>query len=79
MKPKVSSLKISTKLINLYPVSSRIKGREFKSIKLEMKKKLQQTSQKYKGSKETARINMVIKWTTQKKLINSSKGTTFQD
>ena len=50
MKPKVGSLKRSTKLINVQPDSSRKKGRGFKSIKLEMKKKLQLTPQKCKGS-----------------------------
>ena len=39
MKLKTGSLKRSTKLINPYPDSSRKKGRELKSIKLEMKKK----------------------------------------
>ena len=51
MKPKVGSLKRATKLTNLLPDLSRKKGREFKTIKLEMKKeKLQLISQKYKGS-----------------------------
>ena len=49
MKPKVGSLKKSTKLINDYPNSSKKKGREFKSIKIEMKKKLQLMLQKCKG------------------------------
>ena len=38
------------KLIDFQPDSSRKEGRGFKSIKLKIKKKLQQTSQKYKGS-----------------------------
>ena len=51
MKPKVGSLKRSTKLINLLSDSSRKKGRGLKLIKLDMKKgKLPLTSQKYKGS-----------------------------
>ena len=42
----------------------RKKGRGFKSIKLEMKKKLQWTPYKYKGSLEfTTRIYTQIKWT----------------
>ena len=50
MNPKGGSLKRSTKLINLYPDSSRTKGRGLKSIKLEVKKeKLKMTPQKYKG------------------------------
>ena len=49
MKLKISFLR--TKLINLQTDSLR-KGKERRreSIKLEMKKKLQQTPQKYKGS-----------------------------
>ena len=37
------------KLTSLQPDSSRQKERRIKSTKLEMKKKLQQTMQKYKG------------------------------
>ena len=49
------------------------KGRRIKSTKLEMKmEKSQQTTQKYKGSLETAISNyMPIKWTTWKKWTNS--------
>ena len=51
MKPKVDSLKRSTKLINIQPDSSRTKGRGFMSIKSEMKmEKLQLTPQKCKRS-----------------------------
>ena len=40
----------------------------------------QQTTQKYKGSKETAISNyMPIKWTTWKTWTNSQKSTTFQN
>ena len=69
------------KLINLYPDSSRKRGRGLKSVKLEMKKeKLQRTPQKYSTSKETTTSNsMPIKWTTWKKWTNSQKGITFQD
>ena len=50
MKPKVGTLKMSTKLIKLYPDSSIKKSIGLKSIKLEIKKKkLQQTPQKYEG------------------------------
>ena len=39
------------KMVNLYPDSSRKRGKGLKSIKLEMKKeKLQWTPQKYKAS-----------------------------
>jgi len=49
------------------------KGRRIKSTKLEMKmEKSQQTTQKYKGSKEITISNyMPIKWTTWKKWTNS--------
>ena len=49
------------------------KGRRIKSTKLEMKiKKSQQTTQKYKGSKENTISNYTpIKWTTWKKRTNS--------
>ena len=49
------------------------KGRRIKSVKLEMKmEKSQQTTQKYKGSKETTISNyMTIKWTTWTKWTNS--------
>ena len=49
------------------------KGRRIKSTKLEMKmEKSQQTTQKYKGSKETTISNyMPIKQTTWKKWTNS--------
>ena len=50
MKLKAGSLKRSSKLINPYPDSSRKKESGLKSTKLEMKNKLQWTSQKYKGS-----------------------------
>ena len=54
---------------------------KIKSIKLEMKmERSQQTTQKYKGSKETAISNyMPIKWTTWKTWTNSQKSTTFQN
>ena len=52
MKLKADSLKIYTKLINLYPDSSRKKGSGSKSIKSEMKNKFQQILQKYKGSQD---------------------------
>ena len=48
-KLKAGSLRGYTKLTNLQPDSSRQKERRIKSTKLEMKKKLQQTMQKYKG------------------------------
>ena len=42
------------KVVNHEPDSSRNKGRKVKPIKLEMKmERSQQTTQKYKGSKET--------------------------
>ena len=47
MKQKAGSLKKSTRLINPQPDLARKKER---GLKLKMKKKLQQTSQKYKGS-----------------------------
>ena len=51
MKQKANSWKISMKLIKAQPDSSRRKGSGLKPTKLEMKKKkLQWTSQKYKGS-----------------------------
>ena len=43
-------------------------------------KKREIKTEKYKGSLQTTRSNyMPIKWTTQKKLTNSWKGTTFQN
>ena len=48
MQIRVDSLKKEIKLINLSPDTSRKRGS--KSIKSEMKKKLQPTPQKYKGS-----------------------------
>ena len=45
---------------------------------MEMEKS-QQTTQKYKGSKETTISNyMTIKWTTWTKWMNSQKSKTFQ-
>ena len=44
------------------------------------KEKLQQTPQKYKGSKETTTSNYIpIKWTTWKKWTHSQKGTISED
>ena len=61
------------KVVNHEPDSSRNKGRKVKPIKLEMKmERSQQTTQKYKGSKETTISNyMPIKWTMWKKCKNS--------
>ena len=55
------------KLTNHQPDSSRRKGRKIKSTKLEMKKeRLQQTTQKYKGSQENIMSNyMQEKGTTE--------------
>ena len=79
MKLKAGSLKRSIKLINPQPDSSRKKERGLKS-KLVMKKKLQLTSQKYKGSQVTTITNyMTIKYKTLKKWTNSQKDTIFQD
>ena len=79
MKLKAGSLKRSIKLINSQPDSSRKKERGLKS-KLVMKKKLQLTSQKYKGSQVTTITNyMTIKYKTLKKWTNSQKDTIFQD
>ena len=50
MKLKARSLRRYTKLIYVQADSSGEKKRGFKSIKLEMKKKLQWTPQKHKGS-----------------------------
>ena len=50
LKLKADSLKRSTPLINPQPDHQEKKERGLKSIKLEMNKKLQQTSQKFKGS-----------------------------
>ena len=47
---KAGSLRRKTKLISLWPDSSIKTGRGCKSIKLEIKKMLQVTQQKYKGS-----------------------------
>ena len=60
---------------------SRNKGRKMKLTKLEMKmERLQQITQKYKGSSETAISNyMPIKQTTWKKWKNSQKNTAFQN
>ena len=49
VKLRAGSLKRYTKLLNLYQ-THREKKRGSKSIKLEMKKKLQLIPQKYKGS-----------------------------
>ena len=49
MKIKAGSLRRSTKLINPQAGSPRKKEKVLKTVKLEMKK-LQWTSQKYKGS-----------------------------
>ena len=53
--------------------SSRNKGREIKSIKLEMKmERSQKTTHRYKASsKTTISIYMPIEWTTWKKWTNS--------
>ena len=61
--------------------SPRNELRRFKSIKLEMEKeKLQQTTQKYKGSEETTMSSYrSIKWIACKKWTHSQKSTTFQD
>ena len=69
IKPKAGSLKGSIKLTNHQPGSSRNKGRNIKSIKLEMKmERPQQRTQKYKGLLETTISNyMPIKWTKWKK------------
>ena len=55
------------------PLARFIKKQKVSSTKLEMKmEKSQQTTQKYKGSKETTISNyMPIKWTTWKKWTNS--------
>ena len=50
MKLKAGSLKRYSELINLEPNSPKRKGRRHKSIKLEMKMKLQLTPQKYQAS-----------------------------
>ena len=49
-KTKDWSFERQTKLTNHQPELSIKKGRRLKSIRLEVKKKLQQTTQKYKGS-----------------------------
>ena len=50
MKLKLGSSKIQIKLIKLQPDSSSKKRRGIKSTKSEMRKKLQQTPEKYKES-----------------------------
>ena len=58
------------------PLARLNRKKGLKSIKLEMKKKLQLTPQKYKVSQETTASNyMPIKWTTWKKWTNSQKGS----
>ena len=74
-KNKQSKTKTKKKNKNKTKNPSGEKGRGLKSIKLDMKKKLQQTSQKYKGSQETTTSTyMPIKWTTKKKWTNYQKG-----
>ena len=63
MKLKAGSLKRQTNFINFQPDSV------LKLIKSEMKKKLQLTPQKYKGSKDiTTSSCMLIKWTEMEEI-----------
>ena len=61
------------------PLARLIKIKRIKPTKLEMKKKLQQTSQKHKGSYKSIMNYLPIKWTTWKKWTDSQKNSTFQD
>ena len=66
MKEKIAKINETKSLFfeeikqtNHQPDSLKEKGRKLKAIKLEMKKKLQQTIQIYKGSQETTTSNFI--------------------